>query len=511
MKNKNIHNKAYEIISMLLILIVIVSCDEFLDEPPSTSTNIEIKTIEQLDNLLNDFAVFYEEGNRTSVYSTDDYELPLELFNQRPSTFNLTGIQYYTWDIDNIMLQTDNYWTSEFEKIFYANVVLDNLDNVSGPASDKARLESEARFLRAYSYFQLVNTYCLPYSSDNLSALGLPIKTIPNYEESLDRNSLEQTYDFIESDILKSLELNVPILQSGQLRTWRANTAAVNALAARFYLAKQDYEKAQNYAQTAIDNHPGMVDYNTDMYYGMSEDYILNPGTIEEETFTMEYPYGHDNQTDPTDRLNWGEFMYARLLYHASWWYIPSEDLLSLYDQENDLRYKYHIVEGYSYNRGMTNPAYNYPGYIFFYKSDIPSGPTAAEMHLIKAESQVRMGDVSGAMTTVNQVYIKRTLSGTPSLVASNQDDALLLILEERRRELPFTQRWFDIRRYNSNSTSIDDVTLTREFYEYTSTSVLSDGPIQTYTLPIGSNRYAAPIPDFDVVASQGELVQNPY
>lgn len=494
-----------------MMVSITISCNDFLDEPPSTSTNLEIKTTQQLDDLLSNYQVFFEEGNSTNIFSTDDYELPVDLYNARPSAFNISAIQYYAWDIDNISLITDNFWSSEFKKIFYANVVLDNISKVSGTVEDKERLEKEAYFVRAYSYFQLVNTYCLPYSSSNLDALGLPIKTLPNYEELLDRNTLQHTYDFIESDIQKAITLNVSIEQSGRLRTWRANAAAVNALAARFYLAKQEYEKALEYANKAIENHPGLVDYNADMYYGMSEDYVLDSGTPEESTFTMEYPYTHDNQSDPTDRLNWGEFIYFRVLYNSRWWYVPSTELLNLYDKDYDLRYQYHIVEGYSYNRGMTKPSYEYPGYIFFYKSDLPSGPTMGEMYLIKAECSARLGDVSEAINTVNELYAKRTLPGAPLLTATSSDEALKVILEERRRELPFTQRWFDIRRFNNNNTEIDDVELSREFYPYTSTSVLATEPILTYTLPKNSNRFAAPIPDAEITASQGVLQQNPY
>jgi len=90
-----------------------------------------------------------------------------------------------------------------------------------------------------------------------------------------------------------------------------------------------------------------------------------------------------------------------RMLNNANWWYIPSPSLLALYDQAHDLRYLYHIVEGYSYDRGMTNPSYDYPGYIFFYKDRIPSGPTVAEILLIKAETLARTGDITGAMTAL--------------------------------------------------------------------------------------------------------------
>ena len=214
--------------------------------------------------------------------------------------------------------------------------------------------------------------------------------------------------------------------------------------------------------------------------------------------------------------MEWKELYYFRLMYHESWWYIPSPELLSLYDQENDLRYKYHFVENYSYDRGVTNPPYEYPGYIFFFKDRIPSGPTVAEMLLTKAEAHARLDQLAPALEAVNKLRVNRIDSNAPNsainISASTSEDALTLILEERRREMPFSQRWFDIRRFNNNDEPSDDVgPLTRNFYGYSSSSVTPSTGIVTYTLESNSRRYAAPIPNTEIESSEGELEQNIY
>lgn len=126
---------------------------------------------------------------------------------------------------------------------------------------------------------------------------------------------------------------------------------------------------------------------------------IFNP---EPENVDILYPYTHDQQNIPTDKFEWGESYYYRFLTNGSWNYYPSQELLNLYDQDNDLRYKYHIVENYSYARGIVDPPYSQPGYIFFFKSDILSGPSVPEMLLIKAEAQTRQGRWNEGLTTVN-------------------------------------------------------------------------------------------------------------
>ena len=83
-------------------------------------------------------------------------------------------------------------------------------------------------------------------------------------------------------------------------------------------------------------------------------------------------------------------------------------------------------------------------------------------------------------------------------------------MLEERRRELPFTHRWFDIRRFSVNEIEWDDVEITRSFYE------IVDGAVNksrkaTYILPAGSRRYAMPINENDISASHGTIKQNEF
>ena len=63
----------------------------------------------------------------------------------------------------------------------------------------------------------------------------------------------------------------------------------------------------------------------------------------------------------------------------------------------------------------------------------------------------------------------------------------------------------------NANDDPADDITVTREFYPYTTSSVLDGEPAKTYTLEPGSRHYALPIPTVDIDRSKGELKQNTY
>jgi hypothetical protein len=133
-------------------------------------------------------------------------------------------------------------------------------------------------------------------------------------------------------------------------------------------------------------------------------------------------------------------------------------------------------------------------------------------MLLTKAEALARTGDIGGAMGAVNSFRAKRMTPGSwVNLTASSKDDAIKKVIEERRREMPFVQRWFDLRRYNNNEDPNDDVSLSKIFYPYTSSAVQTTAAPKTYTLPKNSRRWAVPLPRTEIISSGGVIEQNTY
>jgi hypothetical protein len=508
------------IILLSISLFAASSCEKFLDERPSKNSSLPVETVAHLNAILERYAVYYSDENQSWMH-TDDYGLTKTLYDARPGVFSFLPTIFHTFNEVTYLPTTtsgDYLWGStsgEWRDIFYANSVLVNVDKVDGTDAEKRRIKADAHLIRAYAYWQLANTYCLPYTEKNKSEMGLPIKKSTSFEEDLTRKSLEETYNFIESDLQEALKINKPLVVSGRPEHWRANTAAVNGFAARYYLNRNNYAEALKYANLALGEYSVLNDYNLPsvMSYGTNQNITINAGTPAQSVFTLRYPYGHNNQTNLVDMIGWKEFLYFRMLNFGSWWYVPSQALLDSYDKTNDLRYEYHIVEGYSYERGMnSSPAYNYPGYVFFYKDRIPSGPTTAEMYLIKAECLARAGDVSGALASVNILRAKRMKPGPwVNLTAANQADAVSKILQERRREMPFTQRFYDIRRYNNNADPADDVVVSKQFYPLTQAGANVSGPLQNYTLTKDSRLWALPLPFSEILSSQGKLEQNKY
>ena len=75
-----------QIIGAVLLTVSFWACNDFLDEQPSKSTRLPITHTEQLDALLANYTDFCEEPNRAAFCGHDDWEFPVELYQDRKST-----------------------------------------------------------------------------------------------------------------------------------------------------------------------------------------------------------------------------------------------------------------------------------------------------------------------------------------------------------------------------------------------------------------------------------------
>ena len=516
MKIKNIAFSALIVAAVSLLS----SCNEFLEKDPSKSTQRTIETADQLDALLGTFSRFYSEYNHTAL-ACDDFGLTTDIHDNQSGGMSPSNLEYILWN-DQCTTASRLLWGNEYSKIYYANLVLAYIDEVSGTAEQKANLKAEAHFLRAYSMFQLAVAYTLYYDGTNGDEPGLTLKQTISFEEGVARASLKATWDFIDADLQEALKSTMPLVSNGKRRVWRGTTAAIHAFAARYYLYRGDFENALTQVEAVLKEYSTLKDFNTTMYYSQNDDvYTINSST-KEEVVHVKFPYtklqfyGSDGYPE---LFEWEDLLFARTCYYASWWYIPSQDLLDTYaidapdgDPMNDLRYEYFIIEDFSLRYCDKDPAFRYPGFCQFYYDNIISGPTVAEMLLIKAEIQARQGNWQEAMETIDPLRQARIkASAYTKLTASSQADAIRKILQERRREMPFTIRWYDLKRLNANDDPSDDVTITRVFYPYNSSAVMNNDPVQTYTLEPGSRHYALPIPNTEIDLAKGEIVQNTY
>ncbi|MDR6782187.1 hypothetical protein ABIE26_001324 [Pedobacter africanus] len=481
----------------IILMLSGTGCKRFLEQEPTRQTSI--KNVDQLQALVDNSPALCDEPNNTAVFSTDDTEIPADFYKNNVNRAHaLASIFYYVFDVDMIVGEpADNFWSREYRNIFTANTVLDNVEMAAGSATDKAMVKADAHFLRAYSYWMLANYYCLPYSSANLATPGLPLKKTSNVEESLKRSSLGEVYQFILDDLNEAMKVNREDVDAS--KRWRVTRKTVEAMLSRYYLFTEDYPKSLEYANRALSSTSVVLkDYKT---------IIASPPIVyNNPTASLEIPEMYNWSNLQT--LQWPELYYPRYTNTPGQWFQPSESLLQMYEGQNDLRYKWFVIENGGRRFSVISPiAFRYSQ--FSDGRQIISGPSRAEMLLNKAEALARTGKPGEAMNAVNELRAARFTTPT-NLSAADTNQAIKNVLAERRREFPFAMRWMDIRRFSINNYPGDDVTVTRNFFKVNAGGVDVNTP-QTYTLPVGSKRYMVPINGVDINASNGQIEQNKY
>ena len=488
------------------ILLLVTGCNDFLSENPNRGSNEPLNSVVQIEALLNNSSLL-RTYTATSAFSSDDIGYTVDLYNFSPWSFNNNVLPFYVWDIEDIQnMSSDDFWEAQYKKIFTANLIINEIDEVNDLSGNQSTdYLAEAHFLRAVAYWQLVNIYCMPYAEETKEVLGLPLKRTTSYEESLVRANLHETYSFIENDLLKALTTSKIEID----KRWRVSQPAVYAMLARLYLFTCRYAEAEVCALKALEStRVELHDYNQ---LGHIDYCQWNSDWTEEIIVSYSELYGY-NDLLFTD---YQESYYSEV-YHVtnSPFLIPSDNLISIFNQEDDLRFNQFFVKNGTLELGFEGFGDDILYRKFFspdfYCDVIPAGPTVAEMLLTLAEVKARQDDWQGGMEVINVLRQKRfNMNSETALIATSQEEAILHIIEERHREMPFMMRWFDVRRLAFNETSFDDIELERTFYGVSGLQV--DYVITDFKLPAKSKRYAQPLSNTEISRSRGQLLQNLY
>ena len=261
----------YKFLFIAVALIGLSSCKDFLETIPDT--RVYLQNLDQLEQLL---VTAYADNSYTVVGelssdNVDDLNSPDATgirFNYSPS--DRYHEQLYSWKDVTYNISEQNspsaVWQSYYAAIAAANAVIEKVDEIEATgliegkamdARDKARLaavKGEAHLIRAYHHYILAQVFCMPYRGPELSKteLGIPYATKPetSLQPHYERGTLQETYDKIEADLLIGLA-NVSD-DFYDVPKYHFNVAAANAFAARFYLAKREYEKVVKYATASF-------------------------------------------------------------------------------------------------------------------------------------------------------------------------------------------------------------------------------------------------------------------
>ena len=278
-------------------LMMLTGCENFLDTENLTKKDNSNFPINQEDAQIALTGVYSSLREQTPGEEGQSFFVTAEILSD--DRFAAGGPD------DKIMHSTDHLkkiddnqyadvWKQRYAGIFRANSLLAALDQVDWKdEAVRQKIEGEARFLRAYFYFDLCRFYG-----------GVPLITSPQ-SENVPRAAAEENYALIASDLEYAIEhLPAVAYSPAQVESLgRATKWAAEALMARVFLFYTGY-----YQKDALPLEGGSV--TKDQVIGYLNDCIANSGHSLIPDFRNLWPYSNqytkkDYAYSTDNDLNW--------------------------------------------------------------------------------------------------------------------------------------------------------------------------------------------------------------
>ncbi|MBO4447792.1 MAG: RagB/SusD family nutrient uptake outer membrane protein [Bacteroidales bacterium] len=353
-------------------------------------------------------------------------------------------------EIDALTATADNgslgvFWQDSYETIARANNAIANIAPMNIDEKLKVRLLGEAKFFRAYTYFNLVNIFG-----------KVPLKTKPQNTSAsihVGLSSVADIYGQIDTDLTEAIEgLN-------DLKDGHVNRAAAYALLAKSKVFQSKWDDAVQAIQ-------GFKDLNAG--YGLEHNYadLFKSGGEDSVESIFAIRYATNKIASQGNLLNVWFSPFIEGGYHFN---APTQSFVDCFSEktvggDDDPRLDASIGRaGKPWFNGTTFEASwgNVTGYLVKKydedavedmaksQSTIPQHRIRyAEVLLLEAEAlnEASPANVGAAAAALDQVRDRAGLAHTTASTQSAMRDAIRL---ERRRELGFEfHRFFDVMRY---------------------------------------------------------------
>ena len=400
---------------------------------------------------------------------------------------------FYDWsDQLTINPKTDEEWEDkDWEKMYshiaYLNVIIAHVKKFSHDSVEtRNRVEGEARFLRGAYYYLLTNLYANPYVKESASSdMGVPLNLTEDIvDEYYKRNSMEECYRVIVEDLKVAADKLKGVTQP---TIYRVNELAARILLSRVYLYMGEWQLALDECQKALALE-GVELMDLKSFQGREKERYVLDNKNPEIVFTQGYSATNT--------------FYDQMSYFCICTFGGSEDLISLYNrfeeqQIKDLRLDafFEVIGDEQYKMSKVGEKV-YDCFVI----------RSAELYLNKAEAEAML-DKAEAIQTIKTLLNNRFEGGIPDIDGLSGKDLVSFIRDERRRELCFeAHRWFDLRRYAVSPKYPEKKSIRHTAYDI-------KGKLEgDYVLkPYGEDpAWVLPIPGYEIVYNQGNLVDNP-
>ncbi len=251
-----------KILTALLSVILLASCDDFLDVKPSDSSAAESSITNAAD------AKVAINGLMRKMTSSDYYGRNFMLYaDAKGGDFAIRsqgrGLDaLYTFNHSASSNSYSGFWSQIYNCILQANNLLLNIEKIEADGKGSAALsdyKGQTLTARALMYFDLVRLYGKPYNMDKES-FGVPLILKPlDASAQPTRASVKEVYAQIMKDLTDAEALLSKTIVNGYLNYY-SNTA----LQAKVNLYMENYTEALAAAEDVISSNKYVLYSNTD-------------------------------------------------------------------------------------------------------------------------------------------------------------------------------------------------------------------------------------------------------
>ena len=483
----------------LISFVVLSACDQFLEEIPDN--RVELDNLEKAAQLLTN-------GYSTASPAFTDWMTDDVQFTFGTDILNFQG-QLYRWeDVTNVAPEDDwdnpdHYWYETYEAIAHANEVLAVLDDLPANSQEdierRDAIEGEAKLIRAYGHFMLVNMFGEHYNTNTAgSDLGVPYVKTPEsvFVQSYERQSVRKVYQEVEDDLLDGLEVVTDnfYLNSGK---YHFNKNAALAFASRYYLYKGDFVRCLQYSNQLLGANP--ESFVRDM---TTEEFRQAKSSI------TGYPQLYSSPNSPANLLLMRKLS---LIQRTDFAFAASNAFYSDLFRTNPFRGTTDERENPAFVKGLTSDGNQglFPvRYQSLFERSSLNSDTGLPYHIgillrgeevlfNRIESNIIFNNIDDAIRDFNVLFARRysgenNQATMPSLRTflgadnnpdfSDQDVLLNVLFIEKRKEF-ITQglRWFDAKRYG--------ISMSHDFPDGSTRTLEFEDPRWVFQIPLSAQQ----------------------
>lgn len=446
--------------NLILIITVIVSLaacsDDFLDRKPKG--NLTAETFFENE----DHAVWATNAIYANFRSWEYCGLPYlgatDIISDDADKGSTENDGPYLLEIDNFQFDATNQifssiWQGHYHTISRANIAINRIPDINMNDVLKDRLIGEAKFLRAFNYFRLVQWF------GDIPLVLTQLRDDQYFTQN--RNAKSEIYAQIEKDLLDAIASLPEKSKYKSQDLGRVTKGAAKGILAKLYMLDKKFDRAFTLCEEIINSgeYSLIPNYNH-IFLQIGEnaaESIFEIGAVALQASVVgsgATPYNMVQGVRGVPNLGWG---FNR----------PSDDLIANYEPGDPRRQATIIYVGEVLPDGSTivqdNPEilderYNQKAWVARHPGLQDNGPgnirllRYADILLLAAEAANEIGNTTKALEYVNMT--RKRARGTNTfilrdLTITDRDALRMAIRRERRSELGMEQhRWFDLHRW---------------------------------------------------------------